>query len=255
MEGQWTWGREFQHLEPKRQEYRNFRARCTDPDAFHTLFDSELIHLDLLLEGVAAPRPEILSLLRHEPSALPVQVARQVENYRSGLDLVRSIAPEPFALSWPEFLQNLHGRIAAGLDARAGHFRQEILAPLAPAHEPVEPGRVSRAIENMALWVSAPSFTDLHPVQRMTLIFARLFEIAPFSTHNLQTVKLGASLYLFHEGFPAPLLGPEHHELFFQALNRAFQFVTQDLVSLFTQAVERGLDQSIAILKQENLKL
>ncbi len=135
-------------------------------------------------------------------------------------------------------------RLTASPEASA--LRLVSVAPICLNHTPVIPQMLELALERFFDWVRSPSFSELHPVEQMTLSQLRLFEIYPFEESSEVTVSLFSCLFLRASGYLLPLY--ELHELrpFYAALEAAFAFSTSELVGLNLRAVERAYDVALS---------
>lgn len=132
---------------------------------------------------------------------------------------------------------------AAGLPNDAGPYRDRPVPPLAPTHEPVAPERVPWAVSRFVEWAQSPSFSEMHPVQQMTLAQMRLYEIYPFRSHSEATVSLFSYSFVLGNGYLIPLYRVEELPEFYDALKEAFRFSTEALVFVNSHACERAYDQ------------
>ncbi len=129
--------------------------------------------------------------------------------------------------------------------SEASVLRSASVAPICPNHTPVIPRMIGPALDRFFDWVRSPSFSELHPVEQMTLSQIRLFEIYPFEEPCNLAVSLFSCLFLNARGYLLPLY--ELHELrpFYVALEAAFAFSTSELVGLNLGAVERAYDVAL----------
>ena len=125
-------------------------------------------------------------------------------------------------------------------------LRSVLMAPICPNHTPVVPQMIGLALDRFFDWVRSPSFSELHPVEQMTLSQLRLCEIYPFEEPCEVAVSLFSCQFLSARGYLFPLF--ELHELrpFYAALEAAFTFSTSELVGLNRGAVERAYEVALS---------
>lgn len=126
-------------------------------------------------------------------------------------------------------------------------LRSSSVAPICPNHAPVIPQMIGSALDRFFDWVDSPSFSELHPVEQMSLSQIRLLEIYPFEEPCEVGVSLFSCLLLRARGYLLPLY--ELHELrpFYAALEAAFAFSTSELVGLNLGAVERAYEVALSL--------
>ena len=129
--------------------------------------------------------------------------------------------------------------------SEASALRSASVAPICPNHTPIIPQMIGPALDRFFDWVRSPSFSELHPVEQMTLSQMRLCEIYPFEESCEVAVSLFSCLFLSTRGYLLPLY--EFHELrpFYAALEAAFAFSTSELVGLNLGAVERAYEVAL----------
>ena len=130
--------------------------------------------------------------------------------------------------------------------SEASALRSVSVTPICPNHTPVIPQMIGSALDRFFDWVPSPSFSELHPVEQMTLSQIRLLEIYPFEWPCEVAISLFSCLFLPARGYLLPLY--ELHELrpFYVALEAAFAFSTSELVGLNLEAVERAYEVALS---------
>jgi len=143
-----------------------------------------------------------------------------------------------------EDLLQLH-RLTGSSGALA--LRAVSMVPICPNHTPVIPQMIAPALDRFFDWVRSPIFSELHPIEQMTLSQIRLCEIYPFEESCEVVVSLFSCQFLSAGGYLLPLF--ELHELrpFYAALEAAFAFSTSELVGLNLGAVERAYEVALSI--------
>jgi len=124
----------------------------------------------------------------------------------------------------------------------AGGYRNEEVQPLISSHVPLAPSGIVPALDRFFEWVRSPSFSEMHPVQQMTLSQIRLCEIYPFSRHCQVTISIFSSYFLLAQVFLPPLYRADQSSDFRRALEQALLFSTQPLIDLNFEACRRAYD-------------
>lgn len=124
----------------------------------------------------------------------------------------------------------------------SGGYRNEEIQPLTSSHVPLDPSGISSALDRFFEWVRSPSFSEMHPIQQMTLSQVRLCEIYPFSRHCQATILIFSSYFLLVQVFLPPLYRADQSADFHRALEQAFLFSTQPLIDLNFEACRRAYD-------------
>ncbi len=124
----------------------------------------------------------------------------------------------------------------------SGDYRSEEVQPLTTSHVPLAPSGIASALDRFFEWVRSPSFSEMHPVQQMTLSQIRLCEIYPFSRHCQVTISIFSSYFLLAQVFLPPLYRIDQSSDFHRALEQAFLFSTQPLIDLNFEACRRAYD-------------
>jgi len=119
-------------------------------------------------------------------------------------------------------------------------YRAEPVAPISPAHEPMDAEMIPGAMERFFGWVQSPGFTELHAIQQMTVAQMRLFQIHPFSEGSQEVVSVFSQYFLVRNGYLPALLRLEDIASFYQALDQAFQFSSETLLQLNIGATQRS---------------
>ncbi len=130
--------------------------------------------------------------------------------------------------------------------SEASALRSVSVTPICPNHTPLIPQMIGPALDRFFDWVLSPSFSELHPVEQMTLSQIRLFEIYPFEEPCEVAVSLFSCLFLDARGYLLPLYEPHELRPFYVALEAAFAFSTSELVGLNLGAVERAYEAALS---------
>jgi hypothetical protein len=115
--------------------------------------------------------------------------------------------------------------------------------PDAPASSPVP--FIESRLGILEQWLSAESRRQLKPAQAGALVFARVMEILPFADGNGRVARLAASHLMVQGGARPPILVGADQPKLAEALDAAFQLITEPLARLLDEASERCLDVMI----------
>jgi Fic/DOC family protein len=157
-------------------------------------------------------------------------------------DLVSAWAADPEGKFGVKRLFDLH-RTVIGAAPGADILRKNEPPPVSPAHEPAPALILPRMLDNAFDWFNTESFRDLHPVERAVVVYLRLLDLHPFSSHTETTATLVAGFYTEREGL-APLVifaDDLTQARYARALEASFRMLTQPLVELFAEMLTRTM--------------
>lgn len=126
---------------------------------------------------------------------------------------------------------------------RGGHRARKEGPPPAPA------AFIAGRLEILEQWLGAESTLELKAPQQAALALARVVEILPFDDGNGRVSRLAASHVMVRAGGHPPILVGADGPRLVQALDAAFQLVTEPLAHLLQEASERCLDVMIQTLE------
>lgn len=154
--------------------------------------------------------------------------------------LVSGWAADPEAKFGAGRLLDLH-RAVTGEAPGADILRKTEPAPVITLHEPTPALILPRMLDNAFDWFDTESFRDLHPVERAAVVYLRLLDLHPFSSHTETTATLAASFYTEREGMPPLVVFADDltQARYARALEAAFRMLTQPLVELFAEMLTR----------------
>ncbi|HZF39978.1 MAG TPA: Fic family protein [Blastocatellia bacterium] len=157
-------------------------------------------------------------------------------------ELVSAWAADPEAKFGVERLLDLH-RAVTGAPAGADVLRKTEAAPVGAAHEPTPALILPRMLDNAFDWFDTESFRDLRPVERAAVVYLRLLDLHPFSSHIETTATLAAGFYTGREGMPPLVIFADDltQARYARALEAAFRMLTQPLVELFAEMLTRTM--------------
>jgi hypothetical protein len=115
--------------------------------------------------------------------------------------------------------------------------------PICAAHEPTPTLILPRMLDNAFDWFDTESFMDLHPVERAAVVYLRLLDLHPFSSHTETTATLAAGFYTEREGMPPLVIFADDltQARYARALEAAFRMLTQPLVEFFAEMLTRTM--------------
>ena len=178
------------------------------------------------------------------PAADPITLHSRAQEM---LTVVMGVDRDHLSSLEPDDLLNLHRVVSDSEEV----YRQEPVKPLNPAHESLDPGVISTAVERFFEWVRSPSFGEIHAIEQMTLAQIRLSEIQPFQDYSHLTVSLFSLCLILTKGYLMPLYRIEELPDFHQALEQAFRFSTEDLVHFNARACRRSYEYALARMNED----
>lgn len=119
--------------------------------------------------------------------------------------------------------------------------------PDAAASSPVE--FIEGRLGILEQWLSAESRRQLKPGQAGALVLARTLEILPFERGNGRVSRLAASHLMVQGGARPPILVGADAPRLAEAVEAAFQLITEPLARLLDDASDRCLDVMIRALE------
>src|SRR5262249_37783871 len=152
---------------------------------------------------------------------------------------VSTWALEPVAKFGLERLLEMH-RVLIGAPCDQDVFRKTEASPIYPMHDPAPALIVSRMLDNAFDWFGTDSFSELHPVERASIVYLRLLDLQPFPSATETTALLAASFYVESTGFPPLVIFSDETtmERYANALEAAFRMLTQPLVEFFAEMLK-----------------
>jgi hypothetical protein len=156
--------------------------------------------------------------------------------------LVSGWAADPEAKFGVERLLDLH-RAVTGAPAGAEVLRKTEPTPINATHEPTPALLLPRMLDNAFDWFDTESFRDLRPVERAAVVYLRLLDLHPFTSHTETTATLAASFYTEREGLPPLVIFADEltQARYARALEAAFRMLTQPLVEFFAEMLTRTM--------------
>jgi Fic/DOC family len=179
------------------------------------------------------------------------QIEQAMRRAGQGIDGRRLIAAAELVSAWAadpesnfgvERLLDLH-RTVTGAAPGADVLRKTEPAPINATHEPAPALILPRMLDNAFDWFDTESFRDLRPVERAAVVYLRLLDLHPFSSHTETTATLAAGFYTEREGMPPLVIFADDltQARYARALEAAFRMLTQPLVELFAEMLTRTM--------------
>jgi Fic/DOC family len=157
-------------------------------------------------------------------------------------ELVSAWAADPEAKFGVERLLDLH-RTVTGAPAGVDVLRKTEPTPINATHEPTPALLLPRMLDNAFDWFDTESFGDLRPVERAAVVYLRLLDLHPFTSHTETTATLAAGFYTEREGMPPLVIFADEltQARYARALEAAFRMLTQPLVEFFAEMLTRTM--------------
>jgi fido (protein-threonine AMPylation protein) len=124
----------------------------------------------------------------------------------------------------------------------AGHFRGTELRPLYRGQDCAPPEFIERSLENMADWLGAESFSQIHPIEQCALAIARVIDIWPFEFGNLTVALVLGNSFLGKAGLAPFFILPEHRAEFDKAIAQSMTIDMQPLINAIYRTVKREME-------------
>jgi len=96
-------------------------------------------------------------------------------------------------------------------------------------------------VENALDWFRTESFHQMHEVEKMALMLAKLVDIHPFEEANGRTIRLVSNFYLLKAGYPPAVISASRASEYAIAIRSAMCFHTQPIIDLLTEALHQAL--------------
>src|SRR5262245_53438008 len=168
-----------------------------------------------------------------------------------GIDVRRLLEAASLVSAWAadseaqfgvERLLDLY-RTVSGAPAGMEVLRKTEPAPISATHEPTPALILPRMLDNAFDWFDTESFRDLRPVERAAVVYLRLLDLHPFSSHTETTATLAAGFYTEREGLPPLVIFADEltQARYARALEAAFRMLTQPLVEFFAEMLTRTM--------------
>ena len=137
----------------------------------------------------------------------------------------------------------IRGTHAAAFEGKpgAGTFRTTDLDPLYRGQDCAPPEFIDHSVDNLVVWFTAESFTQIHPIEQCALTITRIVDIWPFEYGNLTVALLFGNLALRRAGLTPFFVLPEHRKEFEKVIAQAMTIDMQPLVNAIFQTVRKEM--------------
>jgi Fic family protein len=124
----------------------------------------------------------------------------------------------------------------------SGRWRQTALKPLYRGQDCAPPEFIERSIENLITWLTAESFTQIHPIEQCALAMTRIIDVWPFEFGNATVAVVLGNLSLRNAGLPPFFVLPEHRAEFEKAVAQAMTIDMQPLINAIYRTVKKEME-------------
>ena len=124
----------------------------------------------------------------------------------------------------------------------AGQLRKTELQPLYRGQDCAPPEFIERSLDNLVVWLTAESFTQIHPIEQCALTITRFIDVWPFEFGNFTMALLFGNLALRRAGLTPFFVLPEHRKEFERAIAQAMTIDMQPLVNAIFQTVRKEME-------------
>jgi len=123
----------------------------------------------------------------------------------------------------------------------AGQLRKSELQPLYRGQDCAPPEFIEQSIDNLVVWLTAESFTQIHPIEQCALTITRFIDVWPFEFGTYTIALLFGNLALRAAGLSPFFVLPEHRKEFERAIGQAMTIDMQPLINAIFQTVRKEM--------------
>lgn len=123
----------------------------------------------------------------------------------------------------------------------AGELRKTGLQPLFRGQDCAPPEFIDHSIDNLVAWLTAESFTQIHPIEQCALAITRFIDVWPFEFGNFTVALLFGNLALRRAGLTPFFVLPEHRREFERTIAQAMTIDMQPLINAIFQTVRKEM--------------
>jgi fido (protein-threonine AMPylation protein) len=138
-------------------------------------------------------------------------------------------------------LLRMHGRLFPDR-LGSGEVRKTPLPPIYRGQDCAPPEFINQSLDNLMGWLSADSFTQIHPIERCALTMTRLVDLWPFEFGNLTAAVVFANLPLTKSGLAPFFAEPQHRAEFEKAIAQAMIIDMQPLVNAIFRTIKKEME-------------
>jgi fido (protein-threonine AMPylation protein) len=124
----------------------------------------------------------------------------------------------------------------------AGEIRNTATAPLYRGQDCAPPEFIDRSLDNLMGWLTAESFTQIHPVEQCALTLTRIIDVWPFEFGNFTAAMIFANLPLLNAGLAPFFVEPQHRNELEKAIGQAMIIDMQPLVNAIFRTVKKEME-------------
>jgi hypothetical protein len=124
----------------------------------------------------------------------------------------------------------------------AGLWRNTALKPLYRGQDCAPPEFIERSVENLMTWLTAESFTQIHPIEQCALLMTRIIDVWPFEFGNMTVALVFGNLPLLSAGLTPFFVLPEHRAEFEKAIAQAMTIDMQPLINAIFRTVKKEME-------------
>jgi Fic family protein len=124
----------------------------------------------------------------------------------------------------------------------AGELRRTEVQPLYRGQDCAPPEFIEHSLDNLVVWLTAESFSQIHPIEQCALTITRFIDIWPFEFGNFTTGLLFGNFALRRAGLTPFFVLPEHRKEFEKAIAQAMTIDMQPLVNAIFQTVRKEME-------------
>jgi hypothetical protein len=124
----------------------------------------------------------------------------------------------------------------------AGELRKTAFQPLYRGQDCAPPEFIEHSIDNLVVWLTAESFSQIHPIEQCALTITRFIDVWPFEFGNFTIGLLFGNFALRRAGLTPFFVLPEHRKDFERAIAQAMTIDMQPLVNAIFQTIRKEME-------------
>src|SRR5262245_5911608 len=124
----------------------------------------------------------------------------------------------------------------------AGEWRRTPLKPFYRGQDCAPPEFIERSVENLMTWLTAESFSQIHPIEQCALVMTRIIDVWPFEFGNMTAAMIFSNLPLRNAGLTPFFVLPEHRAEFEKAIAQAMTIDMQPLINAIFRTVKKEME-------------
>src|SRR5262245_51625035 len=124
----------------------------------------------------------------------------------------------------------------------SGQWRQTAMKPLYRGQDCAPPEFIERSADNLATWLNAESFTQIHPIEQCALAMTRIVDVWPFEFGNLTTALVFGNVALRNAGLTPFFVLPDYRSEFEKTIAQAMTIDMQPLINAIFRTVKKEME-------------